>query len=43
MEGAVMQCRAYRSQAPFDAAIAQLRDHFNRLMREARQPHAPER
>ena len=34
MEGAVMQCRAYRSQAPFDAAIAQLRDHFNRLMRE---------
>ena len=43
MEGAVMQCRAYRSQAPFDAAMAQLRDHFNRLMREARRLHARER
>ncbi len=44
MEGAVMQCRAYRSQEPFDAAIAQLHDHFNRLeqhkSRERPTPHA---
>jgi hypothetical protein len=39
MEGAVMQCRAYRSQEPFDAAIAQLRDHFDRLIKQAK-PHA---
>jgi AcrR family transcriptional regulator len=35
MEGAVMQCRAYRSQEPFDAAISQLRDHFRRLQWQA--------
>src|SRR5579864_6180511 len=31
MEGAVMQARAYRSIEPFDQAVAQLRDYFDRL------------
>lgn len=31
-EGAVMQARAHRSLEPFDAAVAQLRDHFERLL-----------
>jgi TetR/AcrR family transcriptional regulator, transcriptional repressor for nem operon len=31
MEGAVMQARAYRSIAPFDAAVESLRDYFERL------------
>ena len=34
MEGAVMQSRAHASVAPFDAAVAQLRDYFNRLLTE---------
>jgi len=34
MEGAVMQSRAHASIAPFDAAVAHLRDYFNRLLRE---------
>ncbi|HXE74928.1 MAG TPA: TetR/AcrR family transcriptional regulator [Candidatus Xenobia bacterium] len=38
MEGAVMQSRAHASIAPFDAAVATLRDYFNRLLR----PPAPE-
>lgn len=33
MEGAVMLSRAYRSFEPFDAAIAHLRDYFDRLVR----------
>jgi len=35
MEGGVMQSRSYRSVAPFDRAVAQLRDYFWRLQREA--------
>ncbi len=34
MEGAVMQSRAHANIAPFDAAVAHLRDYFNRLLRE---------
>ena len=32
MEGAVMQARTYRDLAVFDASIAMLRDHFDRLL-----------
>jgi AcrR family transcriptional regulator len=35
MEGGVMQSRSYRSVEPFDQAVAQLRDYFDRLMAEA--------
>jgi AcrR family transcriptional regulator len=31
MEGAVLQARAYRSTAPFDACVAQLRAHLEGL------------
>ncbi len=34
MEGAVMQSRAHASIAPFDAAVAHLRDYLNRLLGE---------
>lgn len=34
MEGAVMLARSYRSLEPFDAAIAQLRHYFDRLVHE---------
>jgi AcrR family transcriptional regulator len=39
MEGAVMQSRAHASIAPFDVAVEQLRDYFNRLLAEAAQQH----
>lgn len=32
MEGAVMLARAYRAVEPYDAAVAQLRDYFDRLL-----------
>jgi AcrR family transcriptional regulator len=32
MEGGVMQARAYKSLEPFDAAVTQLRDYFDRLL-----------
>lgn len=32
MEGAVMQARAYKSLEPFDTAVTQLRDYFDRLL-----------
>src|SRR5262245_38952723 len=32
MEGGVMQARAQRSIAPFDASVAELREHFERLI-----------
>ena len=35
MEGGVMQSRSYRSVEPFDQAVAQLRDYFNRLFAAA--------
>jgi hypothetical protein len=34
MEGAVMLARAYQSIDPYDAAITQLRDYFDRLLRD---------
>ena len=34
MEGAVMQARIYRTLAPFDGAVAQLRRYFNQMLRE---------
>ena len=36
MEGAVMLARAYRSFEPFDQAVNQLKDYFNRLTQEKR-------
>jgi TetR/AcrR family transcriptional repressor of nem operon len=32
MEGGVMQSRSYRCVTPFDAAVTQLRDYFDRLL-----------
>ena len=32
MEGGVMQARAYKSIAPFDASVATLRDYVDRLL-----------
>jgi TetR/AcrR family transcriptional regulator, transcriptional repressor for nem operon len=34
MEGAVMLARAYQSVEPYDAAVTQLRDYFDRLLRD---------
>jgi AcrR family transcriptional regulator len=34
MEGAVMLARTYRSIAPYDAAVARLRDYFERLLKD---------
>lgn len=34
MEGAVMLARTYRSTAPFDAAVAELREAFERLIQQ---------
>jgi TetR/AcrR family transcriptional regulator, transcriptional repressor for nem operon len=47
MEGAVMLARSYRSIDPYDAAVTQLRDYFDRLLRDgtdwsAPRPSAPE-
>ena len=36
MEGAVMQARTYRDVACFDRAVAQLRRHFDALMKESK-------
>jgi len=33
MEGGIMQARSHNAIEPFDAAVAQLRDYFNRLVR----------
>lgn len=41
MEGAVMQSRAHASIAPFDAAVAQLRDYFNRLLAQPPRSSSP--
>jgi TetR/AcrR family transcriptional repressor of nem operon len=34
MEGAVMLARAYQNIEPYDAAVTQLRDYFDRLLRD---------
>ena len=36
MEGAVMLSRAYREIGPFDDAVSNLRDYFDRLIAEAK-------
>lgn len=41
MEGAVMLSRAYRSIAPYDAAVTQLRDYFDRLLRDGTEWSVP--
>jgi len=33
MEGAVMLARSYHSMEPYDAAVTQLRDYFDRLLK----------
>lgn len=43
LEGAVMQARAHRSVEPFDAAVAQLRDHFERLLADGTSWRRPRR
>jgi TetR/AcrR family transcriptional repressor of nem operon len=41
MEGAVMQARAHHSLEPFDASVAELRQYFNRLLRDGARERAP--
>lgn len=41
MEGGVMQARGYRSLEPFDAAVTQLRDYFDRLLADGTNWNAP--
>ena len=40
MEGGVMQARAHRSLAPFDASVAQLRNYFRLLLDEQKRLRA---
>jgi TetR/AcrR family transcriptional regulator, transcriptional repressor for nem operon len=45
MEGAVMLARAYQDIEPYDAAVTQLRDYFDRLRRDGTEwskPRSPE-
>jgi TetR/AcrR family transcriptional regulator, transcriptional repressor for nem operon len=48
MEGAVMLARTYQNISPYDAAVTQLRDYFDRLLKDGtnwsmpRQPVATE-
>ena len=41
MEGGVMLARSYRSLEPFDAAVTQLRDYFDRLIKQGSEWAAP--
>lgn len=41
MEGAMMLARTYRSLEPFDAAVQQLRDYFERLLHDGTDWSAP--
>ena len=34
MEGAIMLARTYRNIEPYDAAVTQLRDYFDRLLKD---------
>jgi len=34
MEGAIMLARSYRTIEPYDAAVTQLRDYFDRLLQD---------
>jgi len=41
MEGGVMLARSYRTLEPFDAAVTQLRDYFDRLIKQGSDWSAP--
>jgi AcrR family transcriptional regulator len=41
MEGGIMQAKAYRSLDAFETAVAQLRDHFDRLLADGTDWSAP--
>ena len=41
MEGAVMLARSYKSLEPYDAAVTQLRDYFDRLLSDGADWSAP--
>ncbi len=43
MEGAVMLARTYKDMSPYDSAVTQLRDHFDRLFADATQWQPPPR
>ncbi len=43
MEGAVMLARTYRGLEPFDAAVSQLRDYFDRLLADGTTWTAPKK
>ncbi|HMF10741.1 MAG TPA: TetR family transcriptional regulator C-terminal domain-containing protein [Gemmataceae bacterium] len=43
MEGAVMLARAYHAIQPYDVAVTQLRDYFERLLRDGSEWSAPRR
>jgi AcrR family transcriptional regulator len=43
MEGAMMLARSYRSMEPFDAAVTQLRDYFERLLKDGSDWSTPRR
>jgi TetR/AcrR family transcriptional regulator, transcriptional repressor for nem operon len=43
MEGAVMLARTYKDMGPYDAAVTQLRDHFDRLILDATDWQPPPR
>jgi AcrR family transcriptional regulator len=43
MEGAVMLARTYRKIEPYDAAVTQLRDYFDRLLADGSDWSAPRR
>lgn len=43
MEGAVMLARAYRDIGPYDTAVGQLRDYFDRLLKDGTEWAAPRR
>jgi TetR/AcrR family transcriptional regulator, transcriptional repressor for nem operon len=43
LEGAVMLARTYKEIGPYDAAVTQLRDHFDRLFADATQWQSPPR
>ncbi len=43
MEGAVMLARTYKDIGPYDAAVTQLRDHFDRLIADATEWQPPPR
>ena len=43
MEGAVMLARAYQDIEPYDAAVTQLRDYFDRLLKDGTDWSMPRR